>query len=258
MNAPSLVVIALLAGGLAGAVGGRFAAPEVVPAVAAATDVSPRLVDLEARVAQLAAAAAVSPAPVVAVARDRDEPLREPATPVDAEARRRLDVLEHTVAKLAAGPARAGAPTERDQATAAADAAAAKKSVAEHQRAIVHGANDAEKLAAWRELRHQADSYDDAVVATMVQVGLSSQDAAVRADVWRQADGRSKHPSLPPALLQALQSDGEARVREEAAETLAGYLESPGVRAALTAAMSADADEKVRRQASRSLEPRGR
>ncbi len=255
MNASVSVVVALLAGALAGFASSRFAVPaEAAPVSAGADELPHRLDSLEQRVAALAAAAAV-PTPAVSSESPTADAARAPALLVDAEARRRLEVLEQTVARWSQG-ARTNAPAS-DQAAEAA-AAPPKPTLAELQHAVVAATAEADKIAAWQKLRFESNAYDDAAVATIVQLGLSSKDPAIRADVWRQADGRSTHPALAPALVQALQVDGEARVREEAAETLVKYLDVPGVREALTAASSGDADEKVRRQASRTLAPRDR
>ena len=251
MNPVATLVVALFAGAAAGILGSRLAVPAdpgVVPATA--NELLPRLLELEAKVAALGFAAAV-PAPAVAAERSVD-PAREPAEVVDGHARQRLESLETAVARLQQTNQAARSAVVRDPAT---EAGAPKKTAAEHRFAIVAaGANEADQLAAWRQLRNLDNAYDDATVAVMVQVGLASKNPETRADVWRQADGRSKHPALAPALMQSLQSDGEARVRDEAAETLENYLDVPGVREALAAAMESDADESVRRQARHSLE----
>jgi hypothetical protein len=182
---------------------------------------------------------------------------RESLPAVDAVARTRLDALEQAMARLSTNAVAPQQPAIVDPAADEATRRAAEtKSVAEHQRAILVATTDAEKMAAWKQLRGLENAYDDATVAVMVQVGLSSQDPLVRADVWRQADGHSTHPALAPALLQALRVDGEPRVREEAAETLEKYLDVPGVREALQAAVAGDSDEGVKRQATRTLAPR--
>ena len=116
------------------------------------------------------------------------------------------------------------------------------------QNAIVGGANtEAERLQAWRGLRGHENAYTDAVVAQMVHLGLTASDPETRADVWRQADGRTKHDALVPALLQAVQSDADRRVREEAAETLVEYSDRPAVEASLRQLLASETDEGVRR-----------
>lgn len=116
-------------------------------------------------------------------------------------------------------------------------------------------ASDAEKLDAWRALR-DADSWGDDVVDEMVRVAQASTDADVRADIWRQADGKDRNARLVGPMIQALRSDPEAKVREEAAETLANYLTEPGVIPALEDAAQNDAKSDVRGQAQRSLRKR--
>lgn len=111
-----------------------------------------------------------------------------------------------------------------------------------------------DKLRAWSELRGLGkDAWTDSVVMEMSRIGLTSTDASVRADVWRQADANAKSPLLVPSLLKALSSDGDEKVREEAAETLENYKDDLTVKRALEVAKQSDADEGVRRQAGRSL-----
>ncbi len=113
-------------------------------------------------------------------------------------------------------------------------------------------AEDAEKLAAWGALR-RAETWGDDVVDEMVRVAQTSTDAALRADVWRQADGRDRNVRLVGPMIDALRNDSASRVREEAAETLANYLEEPGVVSALQNAASNDPADDVREQARDSL-----
>lgn len=90
----------------------------------------------------------------------------------------------------------------------------------------------------------------------MVSIGTSSNDPALRTDVWRQADGNGTHALLLPPMLNALLNDRDEKVREEAAETLEIYRHQPGVRAALNQAARNDSNEGVRRRARYSLEAR--
>ncbi len=178
--------------------------------------------------------------------------------PADPELRQRVEQLEQRLDELAqrpATPASAVLPDLRRTETTPEQRLLAQQQERQlHQTALLDpAATEQARIEAWRGLRRIPDSYDDAVVAVITQLGLSSADAATRADVWRQADSRSKHPAIATALLQALQSDAAANAREEAAETLGIYLDSPGVRQALELAAQSDADEKVRRQASSSL-----
>lgn len=120
-------------------------------------------------------------------------------------------------------------------------------------------ADEAAKGKAWGALRFGPDdAWNDAIVAEMVRIGLTSTDDAIRADVWRQADGNRTHLALVPALLQALTADAAPGVREEAAETLANYRDNPQVKLALESAAANDPDEDVRDQARRSLGRGGR
>lgn len=114
-------------------------------------------------------------------------------------------------------------------------------------------ATEAEKLAAWQALRF-SDGWTDDVVSEMIRIGETSADADVRADVWRQADGRGRNTMLVGPLLRALQSDPDAGARSEAAETLANYVDEPGVRAALESASNNDPDRGVRKEANGSLD----
>ncbi len=133
-------------------------------------------------------------------------------------------------------------------------AAQKKEDAVQAAQSILDGAkSDTQKLESWSTLRGQEEAYTDAIVQEMIRIGTSATDAAHRADVWRQADGRSKHPALAHALVLALQTDPEAKVREEAAETLEIYRDVPGVVEALRIARDGDAAAGVRRQASNSL-----
>ena len=68
-------------------------------------------------------------------------------------------------------------------------------------------ASEPDKLKAWASLRFTADAYTDDVVAQMVSMGFNAFAPGVRAHVWRQTDGSTKHEGLAPALLLALQLD---------------------------------------------------
>lgn len=107
-------------------------------------------------------------------------------------------------------------------------------------------ASESDKLKAWASLRFTADAYTDEVVAQMVLIGLNAVDPVVRADVWRQADGSTKHEGLVPALLQALQVDPVDSVREEAAETLVEYVDRPHVLATIQQMLVTEQHKGVR------------
>ena len=173
-------------------------------------------------------------------------------TAVDDDLRRRIERLEQQLDALVRNRAKPAAalPDARQPEVPEDRLQAQQRERQFHRTALLDpAATEEARLVAWRALRSIPDSYDDEVVATMTRLGLSSADAATRADVWRQADSRSTHPAMATALLQALQTDAAANVREEAAETLENYLEVAGVRQALEIAAQSDADEKVRRQA---------
>lgn len=117
-------------------------------------------------------------------------------------------------------------------------------------------ASEAERLDALSGLRgnHQADGTDArlAVLPEMILLAQTTQDAATRADVWRQLSHVTDRSLLAP-LLDSLQNDASDEVREEAAETLADFLPDPAAKSALEYAAQYDPDEGVRRQAADSL-----
>jgi len=173
----------------------------------------------------------------------------------DPEVARRLAALEQAFAALQQRAAQSDAVPAPASLVKEPDPVDRARRVQENQQLILDArSDDKAKLRAWSQLRGLGDSWNDAVVATMTHLGLTSADAKVRADVWRQADGGSRvHPVMCNALLLALASDGDAKVRDEAAETLENYLGQPVVRQALEQASRHDADEKVRRRAVETL-----
>lgn len=118
-------------------------------------------------------------------------------------------------------------------------------------------ATEKERLHALGMLRGVPGGRNTAVVAAMVRLAQTSQDAKTRADVWRQLSG-AEDPQMVPALLIAVQNDVDSDVREEAAETLGDYSKRPDVAAVLRRIAQSDADERVRRQALRALGARRR
>jgi hypothetical protein len=122
-------------------------------------------------------------------------------------------------------------------------------------------ATEEERLNALRKLRGTklADGSDARLgaLAEAIQLAESTQDAEVRADVWRQLSGVTDRSLVSP-LLHSLQNDPSAEVREEAAETLAGFLAQDLVRGALQFAADNDASPDVRAQALESLGGRRR
>lgn len=203
-----------------------------------------------------------APAPVVASGAAPAARERIDATTIDAEARQRLAVLERQVAELAARrPAgdRFAVAAGQPSLTAEAAAEALAEATRTHQQQILSAnVSEADKVRAFGQLRGIKGSWNEAIVATMVQIGLGSADPELRADVWRQASTDQLHPAMAEALVVALQQDAAADAREEAAETLARYREQPGVRAALEAAANGDGAADVRAQAARSLHSRRR
>lgn len=248
-------VVAAAIGGLAGAAlvmvwqpGNQVSLPS--PVQSDAGELRERLERLEAELRR--------PAPVVVPAGGAGAEggvVREaPPAVVDPAILQRLQALEQAVTAFGKRPIGGPVSGGPGGAPVVDEALARSREIAASQATILDPSRtDQERLAAWAGLRHQEDGWNDGVVAMMTQMGLSNASAAVRADVWRQADARSKHPAMGQALLQALQIDQEATVREEAAETLENYLDLPGVREALVAARDRDTDAKVRRQAERTL-----
>jgi hypothetical protein len=115
--------------------------------------------------------------------------------------------------------------------------------------------SEEQRLQSLRQLRHSRSGQEDrtlAVTNAMIELYRDSEDAGVRADVFRQLHGVS-YTELKQPLLDALVHDPSCKVREEAAETLDHYLDDPYVREALEQALRDDEDSGVRRQAAESL-----
>lgn len=161
------------------------------------------------------------------------------------------ELLQEARARAAEREAAAAAEAQREferQERRRLDALASKERIATRQNEILDPRRTAEqKLQAWRDLRHRENAWNDAVVASMVDIGLRSDDPKIRADVWRQADARTQHDALVPALLQALRADAVAGVREEAAETLVEYRDRPAVAAAIDGLLANETNAGVRR-----------
>lgn len=258
-----MALLAALAAAV-GAVAATFATRAFPPpANTPVSEVAAELQRLGDRLSALERSAAVAahdgtrPLPVTGHVGGDDASARSVASEAAlAELQRRLGAIEQRLATLP-DPATttAGNAASAGQNAGATTPAAVSPEVAnaELRRQLLTAASEADKLKAWRTMRGQAGSWDDATVAEMVRVGLSARDSTVRADVWRQADGRDRHAALVPALLQAMASDPDAEVREEAAETIANYFDHPGVAAALAQTASSDAEPRVRRQAQDSI-----
>jgi hypothetical protein len=246
-----VAVAALVSAGVAVLLHGRTAPAAALPpgadtpsGVAALVE---RVAQLERRLDELPAATqAPLPATAETVRREDTADLLIALQSVET----RVAQLERQSQPAQAQPARAAAPP-RDPAIVAAELLA---EIARRQNDVLDARSSAEvKLEAWRWMRREKGSWNDAVVAQMVDLGLTSTDPKVRADVWRQADGNQVHQALVPALLRALQSDGDANVREEAAETLENYFDRPEVQQALEHSSRNDLDPRVRRQASQTI-----
>ena len=88
----------------------------------------------------------------------------------------------------------------------------------------------ADKLQALGILR-AVNARSDDVVRQMVQAYYSTNDAKLRADIFRQLSGVLT-PELKPALLEAVRdTKQDSEIRQEAAETLAHYLPDPDAKA---------------------------
>jgi RNA polymerase sigma factor (sigma-70 family) len=111
----------------------------------------------------------------------------------------------------------------------------------------------ADKLEALRILR-VVNARSDDVVKQMMQAYLSTNDARLRADVFRQLSGVTT-AELKPLLVEAVRDTSQAsEIRQEAAETLAHYLPDPDAKAWLEHLVANDADAEVREEAARRLQ----
>jgi hypothetical protein len=251
-----VLLIAAAMGAMAGAAA-AFAMTGAGQQVMVPEQSDPAVGELRARVEQLEAESR-TPAPVVtAVPVQRAETAERQPAPADSDPAlaQRLAALERAIGVLQQRADQRDASPAPASVVKQPDPVERERRVKDNQQVILDPrSDDKTKLTAWGQLRGLGDSWNDAVVATMTHLGLTSTDAKVRADVWRQADGGSRvHPVMCNALLQALGGDRDANVRDEAAETLENYLGQPGVREALELASRSDLDEKVRRRAVETL-----
>lgn len=205
-----------------------------------------RLHDLEtAPRVQTAALPAPEPAPA---AHDR-----EPVPKVDGAAVRAallFDVLEERLRFLEERTARGGEVDTAQSMPKTPTKAEAAKWI------LDPAADSAQKLRAHEAMRSVADGYTPAMVAELIRMGTTDQNGAVRADVWRFFDGKSRFPQIVAPLVRALVADADATAREEAADTLGSYLDDPVVEPALRRAAEGDASERVRAKAKRTLTTR--
>lgn len=219
-----------------------FGSSEPTPIATASGDLTQQLDGLVVRIESLEGAAQ-SPTPAIGPEPHR----REPAVQVD------LSTLEERLAKLEAAVdwlQQNRPPAERTvpKPAKAEDPIAHAQKLDRHRQAILSSTTDEQaKVDAWSQLRFEKDSWTDAVVQQMVHIGLSSSDPEIRANVWRQADGRSRSDLLVPALLQAVQHDTSTDAREEAAETLVGYHDRPHVIATIRSLLLTEQEEGIRR-----------
>lgn len=252
----TLLVIALVAGGTAGAFAAVFLAPPPVGAEepsgqavvslssnAVPSDVAARMEAIEDRLAEL------EMVPVL---------VRQPVSPDPVATRAsvvaRLAKMEESVAALKAAAKSRVLPSGH--------LTAARQDREPTDRSLRHESarfsvldptlGDDAKLIAWRELR-SAEIWGDDVVLEMIRIGQSSQDPSIRADVWRQAHGRDRNELLVLPMMDAMRNDLNSRVRAEATETLADYKDRTDVLAALQFSAANDPDERVRREALESL-----
>ncbi len=101
-------------------------------------------------------------------------------------------------------------------------------------------------------IENGSEVLSNAVVLAAVQIALASENASVRANVWRRMSGVGD-PDLIQPLLHSLSNDPDEDVREEAAKVLRDFLDEPGVRGALEYAGDYDISEAVRREARYSM-----
>jgi hypothetical protein len=105
-----------------------------------------------------------------------------------------------------------------------------------------------DKVTALRILRGENARSDD-VVKQMIQAYSSTEDAKLRADIFRQLSGVTTS-ELKPILVAALRDPNQAsEIRQEAAETLAHYLPDTDAKVWLEHLAANDADERVQEEA---------
>jgi len=109
---------------------------------------------------------------------------------------------------------------------------------------------DRERLSALYALRRTgpgsmfADpSYDESVVAAVIQIGMTSRDADARANAWTSLHFVEDSAVLQP-LLYALANDSNERVRAAAARALSTHVDEPGVGDALRRAAAEDPNDQ--------------
>jgi len=103
-----------------------------------------------------------------------------------------------------------------------------------------------------RGIENGSEALSNAVVVAAAEMALYSENASVRANVWRQMLGVGD-PYLIQPLLHSLSNDPDEDVREEAAKALRDFLDAPEVKGALEYAWNYDISETVRREARYSM-----
>lgn len=256
-STPTILLIAVAAGLVGGAIGAALFPPQVVELPKSPetqpTDPSDQVAALEARVTKLESLMDRVAQDFVllmdrqAIPAPSGDPVTGRLSASDMEAlARQIATLE----KLAATPGeRSTRPSQPTDGPPEGNPAKGW-----HQDRILSTATAADKLRSWGALRRMGpDAWSDAVVQEMIQLGQTASDPATRADVWRQADARARHPAMRGALLVAMVQDPNPSVRGEAAETLECYCDDPQVVAALEQAAVQDKDPEVRENANKAL-----
>lgn len=118
------------------------------------------------------------------------------------------------------------------------------------QQAIDSQAGVRERLTAWHALEGAGSDIASATAA-LAQLAQSSQDPAVRADIYKAFD-KSKDPSVVLPLVNGLQ-DSDPRVRKQAADAIGSFAKDPRIQEWLNFLASSDPDQKVRKEAAQAL-----
>jgi HEAT repeat protein len=88
------------------------------------------------------------------------------------------------------------------------------------------------------------EAYDDAIVAAVTQIGLTSSNARARQAAWNNLRA-VRDPEIARALITSLANDRDENVRRAAALALGYLVDEPGVRDALTRAAAQDPSEQA-------------
>ena len=112
--------------------------------------------------------------------------------------------------------------------------------------------SEGDRLRALRLLRSN-DARTPEVVKSMMDLVRTSDNARVRADIFRQLDGVTD-PALGSTLVEFVTNDQSENVREEAAEALSSFAGDPTIRELLTHIAEQDPSKDVREEALESIE----